>query len=110
MKLTSFQIENFRSIPKARCDISSGITIFAGKNESGKTNVLDALTLLNDNIEITDEDIPTYLQTDHDMIITCNFELANDEKEELRKSIPLTTQTPIAIRNYNKIFSEGKTI
>ena len=48
MKLIAFEIKNFRSIKKSGiCYITSPITILAGKNESGKTNIIEALEKFN---------------------------------------------------------------
>ncbi len=84
MKLTGFQIENFRSITKVKCEVSERITLFAGKNESGKTNILEALSLINDGSEITEEDRPAHLSSDQPTLISYDFELNNDEINELR--------------------------
>lgn len=44
MKLVKFRIENYKSIvDSGDCYFSDGITILAGKNESGKTSILEAL-------------------------------------------------------------------
>ncbi len=44
MKLTRFRIYNYKSIvDSGYCDLASDITIFIGKNESGKTAILEAL-------------------------------------------------------------------
>ena len=44
MKLKSFQIINYKSIlDSGKCYVNSALTIFAGQNESGKTNILSAL-------------------------------------------------------------------
>lgn len=92
MKLNSFQIENFRSISNVTCDLSQKITIFAGKNESGKTNILHALGLINENSKFDEEDHPTYLLKDDPTIITYNFELTKEEKIELGKRLLLNLE------------------
>lgn len=44
MKINWFRIQNFRSIvDSGKCYLDSGITVLAGKNESGKSNILRAL-------------------------------------------------------------------
>ena len=44
MELTQFRIYNYKSIiDSGYCDLASDITIFVGKNESGKTALLEAL-------------------------------------------------------------------
>lgn len=48
MKFNAFQIKNYKSfIDSGKCPVENGVTIFAGQNESGKTNILDALTKIN---------------------------------------------------------------
>jgi len=58
MILQSFLIKNFRSINEVNCYIDEHITILAGKNESGKTNILDALVMLNRNTNFLVSDYP----------------------------------------------------
>ncbi|WP_157336259.1 AAA family ATPase [Paenibacillus lutrae] len=49
MKLKWFQIKNFRSIvDSGKCYVNNDITVFAGKNESGKSNILQALKAFHD--------------------------------------------------------------
>ena len=44
MKLKSFNVENYKSIKKlGECEVDDKMTVLAGKNESGKTNILEAL-------------------------------------------------------------------
>ncbi len=90
MKLKSFNIKNFRSIVDSSCILGSDLTVLAGKNESGKTTILDALTSLNDDIKFNENDRPLQKETDEDTIIQYNFELTNEEKEECLKNYNLT--------------------
>lgn len=50
MKLTSIEIENFKSIKKRTIDVEkhggSYTTMFLGINESGKSNLLQAISFL----------------------------------------------------------------
>ena len=85
MKLRNFEIENFRSITKTTCDVSQDITIFAGKNESGKTTILEALKLLNGDVVLNEDDKPSNLTKDAPTIITCTFELGESELNRLAK-------------------------
>jgi predicted ATPase len=70
MKLTKFEIQNYKSIKKSNeCWLASDITILAGKNECGKTACLEALRDFNPVIkeypvdalpeDRGDEDFPT---------------------------------------------------
>ena len=62
IQLHSFHIKNYRSIMDTKkIEISDKVTTLAGKNESGKTNVLNAiLTAYNDDFK--DDDIPVNIQ------------------------------------------------
>jgi predicted ATP-dependent endonuclease of OLD family len=84
MKLTFFEVENFRSIgSKTRCDVDSRITVLAGKNESGKSNLLHALKAFSTTFEETDVPegkggIPT---------VTLHYTIERDELVNLARSI-----------------------
>lgn len=58
MRLYSFQIKNFKSIiDSTECFVDQKTTILAGQNESGKSNILLALTKINEeNPSFQDED------------------------------------------------------
>lgn len=63
MILKSFRIKNFRSIKDSgKCYLSPNITVLAGKNESGKTNVLEALEKLNKGLKFEETDKPLHLK------------------------------------------------
>ncbi|MCV0410757.1 AAA family ATPase [Nitrosopumilus sp.] len=76
MKLKSFEIKNFRSIKHLKCQLSPKITVLAGKNESGKTSILLALSRIR--TRFNDDDIPHFAEKG-DVSITCTFELSNSE-------------------------------
>ncbi|NLO92309.1 MAG: AAA family ATPase [Elusimicrobia bacterium] len=59
MKLTRVIIKNFRSIETAEISFEPACRILVGINESGKTNILNALSLLNKKITPQDTDIRT---------------------------------------------------
>jgi len=89
LKLKSFQIENFRSINNVKCHIAQDITVLAGKNESGKTNILDALTALNEGKKFVESDRPLNKGKDIPVFITYNFQLCNEEKEKCIGDFPI---------------------
>ena len=44
MKIVSFRINHYKSInDTGLCYLAEGVTILAGRNESGKTSILEAL-------------------------------------------------------------------
>lgn len=57
MNLSKIQIKNFRSIDYIEFIISKGHKIFVGKNESGKSNILKAMSFLNQDEVISPDDI-----------------------------------------------------
>ncbi|MCH7782657.1 AAA family ATPase [candidate division KSB1 bacterium] len=94
MKLKSFRIKNFRSIEDTKCNVSDVLTIFAGKNESGKTTILDALMFLNEDIEFKDGDKPL-TGSSEDTSITYVFNLNENEIEIILKRIGSPRLPPI---------------
>jgi len=60
MKLIKFSIQNYKSVKDTGwCWLASDLTILAGKNESGKSAILEALQDFNVDVEkIPDEAIP----------------------------------------------------
>ena len=72
IQLQSFHIKNYRSIKDTKkVEIKDKVTVLAGKNESGKTNVLNAiLTAYNDDFE--DDDVPVSIQ-DADPTVKLSF-------------------------------------
>jgi len=55
MKLKKFRIKNFKSITDSGdCYLTDTITILAGKNESGKTSILEALEDFDTDVKIRD--------------------------------------------------------
>lgn len=46
MRLKWFRVRNYKSVTDSgKCYLASDITILAGKNEAGKTNILEALAM-----------------------------------------------------------------
>jgi len=59
MKIKKFRVWNYKSIIDSEdCYLSPGVTILAGKNESGKTSILEALEDFNSNKEVRVKAIP----------------------------------------------------
>ena len=88
MKLIKFRIKNYKSIiDSGPCDISNGVTVFAGKNESGKTSILEALEDFSVNREIRQEAKPLQQPKEHEALlepeICATFTLDENTKNEL---------------------------
>lgn len=61
MKILKFRIKNYKSIIDSEdCYLEENITILAGKNESGKTAILEALEDFDTEKKIRDKAIPIY--------------------------------------------------
>ncbi len=83
MRLKTVQISQFRSIEDMGLSFDgSGHKILVGKNESGKSNILDALNLLSNNIMFEQKDKKQpYNETG---CVTFDFELDKHEIEKCR--------------------------
>lgn len=95
MKLKGFKILNYKSIKDSGyCDISSDITILAGKNESGKSVILEALSCFNINANIPDDARPigdVYSGSDwrRKTVIACLFEIDDSTIKKISNNIEL---------------------
>lgn len=57
MKLSSVKIKNYRSIENLEIDFDYSCRVLVGINESGKTNILKALQLLDEDLKPLPEDV-----------------------------------------------------
>jgi AAA15 family ATPase/GTPase len=57
MKIKEIQIQNFRSIENILVDFKENPRVLVGINESGKTNIIEALRLINPEFPILDTDV-----------------------------------------------------
>lgn len=96
MKLTSFQITNFRSINDSRWVTATKITSIVGRNESGESNLLLGLRTLNPPGGAKDlkpiKDFPRHRRltecTDDTPVVATLWELDATEQAELAKIFP----------------------
>lgn len=82
MRLVDGIVRNYRSVKDASIDLSTGCKVLVGINESGKTNILKALSLLSRKNEPHPNDVRIPLPSedyDEDSFITFNMVL--DEKD-----------------------------
>lgn len=80
MRLQSFRIKNFRSIKDSgNCHLASDITILAGKNESGKSSVLEALNMFKAEPEEINSDDIYFSDSEQKFSIECTFEYSTQE-------------------------------
>lgn len=83
MKLIKFRIKNYKSIiDSGDCYLTDNITILAGKNESGKTSILEALEDFDTNINIREEAKPIK-QKDAIPEICITFEVDKSSLKEI---------------------------
>ncbi|MGN6293490.1 MAG: ATP-dependent nuclease [Chitinophagaceae bacterium] len=90
MKLTKVLTENFRSIKDAELDFNTPFKILVGKNESGKSNILKAMSLLDPSNLPTKEDLREGVNNfDKDICaeVTFEFELEENELNEVYKKV-----------------------
>jgi hypothetical protein len=76
--LKSLTIENFRCLKNFKLDNLSRINLLVGKNNSGKTSLLEAITLLQSDINI---------QHTLDKILSARNEFSNSDKKEFNPAI-----------------------
>lgn len=102
VKIKSIHIKNYRSIKDTKkLEINDKVTVFAGKNESGKTNILKAIqAFYNDNF--TDDDIPVDNRNSNPEI-KINFEM---NKEYITEK--LNIQLEGEEKNYSLCITRSK--
>lgn len=86
MKLTKFRIKNYKSIvDSGDCYFSEKLTILAGKNESGKTSVLEALEDFHQDKTIREEAKP--IEGEGVPEVSISFALPDSDINEILKTI-----------------------
>ncbi len=86
MKLTKFRVKNYKSIvDSGDCYFSDKLTILAGKNESGKTSILEALEDFHQDKTIREEAKP--IDGNGVPEVSISFTLSEDEANEILKAI-----------------------
>ena len=89
MLLKAFRIKNYKSfVDSGRCSVQNGVTILAGQNESGKTNILSALEKLNTKEPVFSEDEYSFSDTSLSPEISYWFALSDEEISEVNRTIP----------------------
>ncbi|MBD3189242.1 MAG: AAA family ATPase [Candidatus Heimdallarchaeota archaeon] len=109
MELISFEIKNFRSISQTKCLVDPRITILAGKNESGKTNILEALEKINKENKLEEKDKP---QWDTNLIpeITFKFSLGNNDLNSLYENLKIIQAKSTERAAFPNDFSKEKNV
>lgn len=121
MKVIKFRIKNYKSIEDSGwCYLDERITILAGKNEAGKTAILEALEDFNINKNIREEAKPIW---DGEVIpeIEIEIELNKDERKEIeellgsklnKSNIHISKKFPnqYTISNFDEIIGNQKNL
>lgn len=87
MKLKSFRVKNFKSVADSEeCDLASDVTVLAGKNESGKTSVLEALSKFSvtpggDDLLFKQEELP--LRSNEKPEISLTFDISSIDVQKV---------------------------
>lgn len=79
MEIKKFRVKNYRSIKDTgNCYPSSKLTILAGKNEAGKTSILEALRDFHPENEIDEKAIP--IERDGEPEISITYEIPAEKR------------------------------
>ncbi|MFD2568805.1 ATP-dependent nuclease [Pseudotenacibaculum haliotis] len=90
MKIDKIYIKNFRSIKNTTVDFDKDFKILIGKNEAGKSNVLNALSYLNSEKKYDQDDIREPLPEEEEVeesTIGFRFKFSQKGKEEVFNKI-----------------------
>jgi len=97
MKIKKFRIKNYKSIiDSGDCYLTDTITILAGKNESGKTSILEALEDFGTGKKIRGNAIPIKTPNDKPEI-SLTFIIEKDTIKEVLQEIGISQKVPTDI-------------
>ena len=91
MRLREFRVQAFRCIHDSGEVVVGDLAAFVGRNESGKTTILQALTMLNKEESVSELDLcdeMTDRLKSEIRIVDGNFDLNHDETEIIREKFP----------------------
>jgi len=96
MKIIKFRIKNYKSIvDSGDCYLSEKLTILAGKNESGKTSILEALEDFHQDKEIREEARP--IKGDGIPEVSISFMLLDSDIKEIDRTDVIPKETTITL-------------
>lgn len=91
MKLLKFRIQNYKSIKDSGwCWLASDITVLAGKNESGKSAILEALRDFGVEGSISDGAKPIDGDDDEPVIIKVCFQIGKESLDQVTQMADIT--------------------
>ncbi len=100
MKIKTVTIHNFRSIKEATLSLNA-YSLLIGANNSGKTNVIDALRIFYEKEKFDKEDFPKFKTDDQETWIEIEFHLTDNEFENLKDEYKQSNNT-LKVRKYLK--------
>lgn len=115
MKLVKVKIENFRGYKNSEIELSK-LSVIIGKNDVGKSTLLDALNIFFENEKPLENDANVYSDK-NEIIITCFFEINPNGNIFLDSAKTEKTQTTLeseylldnnGLLQIKKIFEKGK--
>lgn len=115
MHLIKTKIKNFRSYKEAEIELSQ-ISVIIGRNDVGKSTLLDALSIFFENEKPQENDANVHLQTD-EISITCFFQVDTQMPIQLDSGDSQNTQTTLQeeyllnsdnLLQIQKIWKKGK--
>jgi len=105
LRLRKFRVQAFRCIHDSGDIVVGDLAAFVGRNESGKTTILQALTMLNRDEMISELDLcdeMTERLKSEIRIVEGDFELNHDETEIIKERFPSLHLTKLKIFRTNK--------
>ncbi len=105
MRLRRFRVRAFRCIHDSGYITVGDLAAFVGRNESGKTTILQALTLLNRDEMVSELDLCDEMTDElrsENKIVEGEFEFNENEKELLEEKFPNLNINKIIIFRTNK--------
>jgi len=105
LRLRKFRVQAFRCIHDSGDIVVGDLAAFIGRNESGKTTILQALTMLNRDEMISELDLcdeMTERLKSEIRIVEGDFELNYDETEIIKEKFPSLHLTKLKIFRSNK--------
>jgi len=105
LRLREFRVQAFRCIHDSGEVVVGDLAAFVGRNESGKTTILQALTLLNKEESVSELDLcdeMTDRLKSEIRVVDGNFDLNHDETEIIREKFPGLELKKLKIFRTNK--------
>jgi predicted ATP-dependent endonuclease of OLD family len=85
MKIKTIKIHNFRSVKEQSFDLTD-YSLLVGSNDSGKSNIIDAIRVFYDDLKFNEEkDWPKFSVDDDESWIEIKFLLSAEEFQNLKK-------------------------